>query len=122
MTEEAGSELYIDSEMLDHSENSNIQASQRSGMSAHVSNSIHNNQDAPHIAPGGIYGEDDSEEEMVDQQRDAEEIKPSKSKFDKFVEEVKTREINAEQRIFADIKVDQFCDIERVKVYQDYSA
>ena len=75
-------------------------------MSAHVSQSAQNFQSLK-LQPEGIYGEDESDEEDVHRNRveDAE-IKPSKRKFDKFVEEVKNREILADQRLFPDIKVD----------------
>ena len=38
------------------------------------------------------------------------------------MEEVKSREFHAEQRIFPDIKVDSQCELREVKVFQDYSA
>ena len=71
-----------------------------------------------------IYAEDESDEEKqlkkIDE--DKEVIKPSKSKFNRFVEEVKIREITAMQRIFKEIKVDPQCELNDVKVFQDYSV
>jgi len=102
-------------------------------MSAHVSQSASANNVAryepvaAHPATSqvnGIYGEDDSDDggQKEDQSEEVKEIIPSKSKYDKFVEEVKVREIRAEQRIFPEIKVDPQCEVADVKVFQDYSV
>ena len=70
----------------------------------------------------GIYAEDDSEEDKeVNKscyENEEEVIKPSKSKFDKFVEEVKIRETTAMQKIFKEIKVAHalFCDCLRTQL------
>ena len=93
---------------------------ERERMSAHVSQSA-TLQNVQNVAVAS--NEDDSEpspeKHPFSQQN---EIKPSKSKYDRFLEDVKTREINAEARIFSDIKVDPQCEVPDVKVFQDYSA
>ena len=57
---------------------------------------------------GGVYGEDSDDEPERDANIDeaAEVINPSKSKYDKFYEEVRLRESAAEKRIFPQLKVD----------------
>ena len=97
-------------------------------MSAHVSESVTNiqaNQIGLNPQLNNIYGQDDSEDEVarpVVDGDDEEVIKPSKSKFDRFVEEVKMRETNAMARIFKECKVDPQCELSDVKVFQDYSV
>ena len=90
-------------------------------MSAHLSQSASINH-AGKPTVDAIYGEDDSDGDSRQRQEEVAEIKPSKSKFDKYVEEVKIRQTRAEQRIFTEIKVDPQCEVPDVKGFQDYSV
>jgi hypothetical protein len=58
---------------------------------------------------------------MPVKQADDEVILPSKSKFDKFVEEVKQREVLHRPK-HLNIEVDKQCEIEDVHVFEDYSV
>ena len=71
------------------------------------------------------------EEEKVGEEDDADEgeskhtqevIQPSKSKFDKFKEEVKKRESEGQKRIFPKVNVDRDCEVKDVTVFEDYTV
>ena len=66
-------------------------------------------------------GEDDAEENDPEE-FPQEVIHPSKSKFDKFKEEVKKRESEGQKRIFPKVNVDRECDLKEVGVFEDYTV
>lgn len=76
-------------------------------MSAHISETALNILPNNVQLTNGLYAEDDSEDDHIQRHENNDDvIKPSKSKFDRFVEEVKIRETTAMQRIFKECKVD----------------
>ena len=65
---------------------------------------------------------EEEEEDDVESQHTQEVIQPSKSKFDKFKEEVKKRENEGQERIFAKVNVDKDCELKEVQVFEDYTV
>ena len=65
---------------------------------------------------------DEEDENEVESKHTQEVIQPSKSKFDKFKEEVKKRENEGQERIFAKVNVDKACELKDVHVFEDYTV